>query len=182
MNTRNLSAEHRPRAALWRFGKLRRLAAGCATLALSGAAMSGQYPLRETEPVTGSNIRREIGATSIPLNRGYAELTADEVADLRSRFASLAPADEPPFPLNGLRPMIPTVSRLQHMLAVAGELNLVIHVDAAGVAESVSMLHCPNEDLQAPIVQVLMETRYKPGKCAGQPCAMDLPFVLYLKR
>ncbi|WP_124540816.1 hypothetical protein [Piscinibacter terrae] len=161
---------------------LRALAASFAVLAFSGVAFAGDYRLRQTEPDVGSNIRRAIGATSIPLDRGYADLKEEEIADLRSRYESLSPTDEPPFPLYGLKPLAAAVSRMQHSLLIDGRLSLVIHVGADGVAQSVGVVDSPNDDLQAVVFRVLMDTPYKPAKCAGKPCVMDLPFMLKLNR
>jgi hypothetical protein len=158
------------------------LALSLAVLSFSNAAFAGDYRLRQTEPDTGSNIRRTIGATSIPLDRGYADLKEDELADLRSRYESLPPGDEPPFPLYGLKTLATAVSRIQHSLLIDGQLSLVIHVGADGVAQSVGVLDSPNDDLQAVVFRVLMDTPYKAAKCAGRPCVMDLPFTLKLNR
>ena len=145
-------------------------------------ACAASYPLKEAEPTIGSNVRREIGASSLPLGRPYAELSADERADVRLATAGLAPADEPPFAVDGFRSLPELLSRIQARLKINGELALLVQIDAQGEAQSVSVMKSPNADLQALVGRLLMDTRYQPAMCAGNPCAKDLAVSLTLHR
>jgi hypothetical protein len=145
-------------------------------------ASTASYSLREADPGIGSNVRREIGASSLPLGRPYGELSADERADVRSASASLAAGDEPPFAVDGFKSLPELLSRIQARLKISGELALLVQIDAQGDAQSVSVLKSPNADLQAIVGKVLIETRYKPAMCAGSPCAKDLTVTFTLHR
>ena len=145
-------------------------------------ASAAGYPLKEVDPGIGSNVRREIGVTSLPLGRPYTELSADERADVRRASAGLAATDEPPFPVDGFKGLPALLSRIQARLKINGELALLVQIDAQGEAQSVSVMKSPNADLQALVGRLLMDTRYQPAMCAGNPCAKDLAVSLTLHR
>jgi len=158
------------------------LRAGIALLLGLGAlaASAGTYGLKQTEPDTGTGIRRVVGSTSIPLDRGYADLNASELADLRAQFASLSASDEPPFPADGLRSLRELLSRLQHKLYFRVRLSLLVRVGPDGIARNVQVLESTDDDVRNVVALALMDARYKPAKCGGSACEMHMPFALDL--
>ena len=67
-------------------------------------------PIVQARPETGSRIRRPLVQMYIDAEKPYAQLTPEQRAKFRAHFAGLADADEPPYPEDGLRPVVDTLA------------------------------------------------------------------------
>jgi len=154
------------------------LTVGLAPFARAGGELPPpRYELKQEMPITGSHIsRRAVWGSEIPINRSYSELTLDEQRVVKSRYESMAPGDEPPYPANGLMPIYEAVREVQRKLAAEGNLTMFIEVDERGEAISVSVIKSPDPKLTQALASVLMLTKYKPAICGGVPCRMGYPF------
>src|SRR5687768_14386837 len=86
-------------------------------------AQSSQYDIKDRDPPTGSNIRRNITEGSrIPINKTYSELSPEEKEAINRYYEKIEPGDEPPFPAEGLRPIHNAVAAAQQTLLVTGQL------------------------------------------------------------
>jgi hypothetical protein len=140
-----------------------------------------QYTLNQDIPETGTNITRAIvRGDRIPLNKRYSELTAEQQRELKSDYAQLHGADEPPFPIDGLAPISRAVANAQGIAFSDGELLALVDVDTQGNARSVSVVRSPNARVASLVTHVLTREKYKPAVCAGQPCAMQFRFHVLL--
>lgn len=76
------------------------------------------YNFKLDEPTTGSNIRHLIlrGDSRVALNRSYGELTEEEKDIVRSRYETIAPGDEPPYPVDGLLPIYQAIAQASRSL------------------------------------------------------------------
>ena len=135
-----------------------------------------RYAIRQDVPDTGTRIPRRVFTGSlIPINRRYAELTPDERRLVKSQYEAMAPADEPPFPIDGLEAVYAAVAKVQKTLLVTGELAMEVEVDSKGQASAVRVLASPDPKLTQAVASVLLLTRYKPAVCGAKPCRMSLP-------
>jgi hypothetical protein len=149
----------------------------------SGQALAQATPpvfsIKESEPRLGSLIKRNSAwATTIPLNRRYGELTQEQKVAFHANYEQIADGDEPPFPVDGLRPIVDALTKAQGKLLVKGDLRLLVDVDANGDAVSVSAVGSPSPEMTKVAASVLLLTKYKPAVCAGQACKMQYPFSL----
>ena len=158
-------------------------------LALLAAAASGaacaddalppaEYNIRQsvTETDTGTRIPRKLYQNSaIPLNRSYAQLTEEEKRIVKSSYETMEPLDEPPFPVDGLKPIFRSIANLQHRLLEEGLLSMQAEVDATGNVTSVGVFSSPDPRLTQAAAAILAQTRFKPAICRGQPCKMSFP-------
>ena len=125
---------------------------------------------------TGTRIpRRVVTGSLIPINRRYADLTPDERQLVKSQYEAMAPADEPPFPVDGLESVYAAVAKVQKILLVTGNLAMEVEVDSQGQASAVRVLASPDPKLTQAVALVLLLTRYKPAVCGAKPCRMSLP-------
>ena len=136
-----------------------------------------QYVVRQSEPSIGTNIPRPvISGSTIPLNRRYDELTQEEKAAVRGLYESMDPADEPPFPVDGLKPLYTAIQQAhERRFHVRGEMTLVATVGPTGDALKVQAIRSPDPDMTKFAASVLFATKFKPAMCKGQPCTMDYP-------
>lgn len=145
----------------------------------------GLAPTRITnEPTsdTGTILSREMRWTSkIPLNKTYGELNDAQKAELRSLYESMPPDDEPPYPLDGMKPVFNAIKSAQRKLRAKGVLNLAVTVGPDGKAKQVVDLgSTQNTEMTKFAGTVLMMTKFKPAVCAGKPCESQFPLHLKL--
>jgi hypothetical protein len=158
-----------------------------ASLAAFGIAHSAELPeaefsIRESVAQTGSNIRREvIWGGSIPLNRTYAQLTPEQKATVHALYERIEPGDEPPFPAEGLKPILVAIWKGQSKRLVSGLLTLAADVDASGDVTKVEVYDSPDPVFTNFAASVLMLTKFKPAVCKGVPCRMQYPFGMNLR-
>ncbi len=135
-----------------------------------------EYSIKQLEPNTGSRIARKIvQGSAIPLNRSYAQLTDDEQRLVKSPYEAMRPLDEPPFPLEGLKPIHQAVAAIQRRLLLQGRLSMQAEVDTQGAVTDVSVYESPDPRLTEAAAGVLMLTRFKQAVCRGELCKMSFP-------
>lgn len=161
------------------------LASAC-TLPLHASAQASEaaprYTLKESEPRTGSSIKRNFSSSSIPYNKAYADLSDAEKAMLRAHYENMAPDDEPPFPLRGYKTLFRALHAVQERLAVPGVIDLGVMVDEQGKGTSVKVYASPDPELTRMVASLLLAERYKPALCHGQPCSQEFPFKVNFAR
>ena len=158
-------------------------------LALGGVATpplwaqpSPQYNIKDRDPPTGSNIRRNITEGSrIPINRTYGEMSPEEKEAVHSYYEKIETGDEPPFPAEGLRPVHDAIAKAQQTLLVTGQLMLVASVGPDGKVTEVKAIGSPSREMVQAAGSIVALTRFKPALCKGTPCKMDFPFLFNFK-
>ncbi len=135
-----------------------------------------EYSIKQSEPNTGSRIARKIvQGSAVPLNRSYAQLTDDEQRLVKSQYEAMRPLDEPPFPLEGLKPIHQAIAAVQRRLLLQGRLSMQAEVDTQGAVTGVSVYESPDPRVTEAAAGVLMLTRFKPALCRGELCKMSFP-------
>jgi hypothetical protein len=143
------------------------------------AAPPARYGIKQDSPTTGSNIpRNDVTSGAIPINRRYSELTREQQGILKSRYEAIAYNDEPPFPVDGLEPLLAAMSKGARKYQPRGAMEIHVDVDANGVAKAAKVFQSPDPGMVQFAAAVLMLTQYKPGVCGGVPCAMSYPFTM----
>jgi hypothetical protein len=143
------------------------------------AVPPARYTIKQASPSTGSNIpRNDVTSGAIPINRRYSELTREQQAILKSRYEAIAENDEPPFPVDGLEPLFAAMSKGQKKFAARGVMEIHVAIDDKGDAKAAQVFQSPDAEFTKFAAAVLMLTKYKPGVCAGVPCAMSFPFLM----
>jgi len=153
---------------------------GAALLLPMAAAAQATYGLKETEPRVGTTVRAEVVRSSIPFDKTYEQMTAEEKEVFRSNYDKLGANDEPPFPLQGLTEIGRELVRLESSGQFRGPLIMTVRIDDKGEAQSTAVYKTPNDDFSKSVAIVAMKSKYKPAKCDGKPCAMDFPLIVDL--
>jgi hypothetical protein len=164
----------------------------CLFVAISGGALTiaqaqvpeiQSYSGRHSSMSTGTILKKDIRWESdIPLNKTYSQLTQEQKNALHAEYLSLPPGDEPPFPEKGIKPIFNAVKNAQQVLQARGELNMVVTVGPDGKATKVENFgNVEHPRMIETTQQVLLLTKYKPGKCSGAPCTMQFRFIQKLK-
>jgi hypothetical protein len=149
----------------------------CPAARADGPLPDAIYDIKQSVPTTGTRIpRRVVTSNVLPLNRRWAELTQEEQGRFKSNYEAMRPLDEPPFPVDGLKPLYDNISQVQHKVLAQGDLVMDVEIDATGQAQSFSVIKSPDPELSRAVATVLALTRFKPAVCSGQPCRMGFPF------
>jgi hypothetical protein len=131
---------------------------------------------------TSTPFRDTIGSfRSYPLDKPYSRFTAEEKAALRADYEAMPEADEPPFPDAGMAPIVKALSRAVGQQRLEGDLTIYVTVDATGAATDVTLIRYPDLETAKAVAYVLVNTKYKPALCGGQPCKMQWAFRAKLK-
>jgi hypothetical protein len=167
---------------------LRTLPLVAAVLSQLSCALSQEAPsttrfnLREGASFLGFKLDPpENAAGTLPFDRPYSGLTKGQKAQLRSCYVKLGEADEPPYPLEGLRAIYDPMVEAQRYLRVEGEFSANVEVNAEGIATTVAILRTPNKKVTDFVAGVALLTKYKPAVCDGAPCAMGFPIRMEFK-
>ena len=159
----------------------RRVAAALA-LALPLAPLHAQapepparYTIKEDQPRTGTSLRQALVTSSLPLDKRYAELTPAQQAQVRGYYEALHPLDEPPFPADGLGPLMSALQKGASKLEAEGELLLYVTVGPDGNARSARLMRSPDPTFGEFALSAALLTRFKPALCRGEPCTMEYP-------
>lgn len=145
------------------------------------AGLQAQAPAYRLQDglATGKAIPDVLARSKLwPLNKRYEAFTPEEKERLKSLYTAMEPGDEPPFPARGLDPYLRALSKAQEALSVRGDLYLVVDVDESGDAQAVTVYGDPDPQMTKFAAQALMLEKFKPARCAGQPCAQKFPFAL----
>jgi outer membrane biosynthesis protein TonB len=152
----------------------------CMSLSASPAqAQSGasQFGVKEYSARAGTSILRDaVISPRLPINKTFSELNTEERSALRSYFPQLDAAFEPPFPLEGLKPAMELIAKMQNKLVDKGKLLILVSVDAAGAVSEAKVVQSPSPEMSKAAAGIMMFTKFKPAQCAGVPCVMDFPF------
>ena len=159
--------------------RLTLIAALTVLAAQAALADSGPYTIKQSTPSEGSNLRKPIVlAGSTPLNKSYADLTPEQQAGLKADYDKMGPGDEPPFPDNGLMNLYKAVAAVHEKLGLAykGPLTMRVDVDANGTPTRITTLESPDEQIMTVAYNAIVDQKFKPGLCAGKPCARQFLF------
>lgn len=134
---------------------------------------------------TGTMLKKRLRWTStIPLNKTWEQLTPEQKAEFRAQYDSIPDGDEPPFPVQGLKPVFNSIQKGQDVMQARGMLDFTVTVGADGKATHVdavdSITGVNAREMSNYVASVLMMAKYKPAVCSGKPCAMQFPFKLKL--
>jgi hypothetical protein len=125
---------------------------------------------------TGSRIPIKLIKSTIPFNKSYSGLSDTDKLTFRSYYEDIPAANTPPFPENGMRQIAADVKDAHSKMRKPGPLFAVASIDKLGKVSKVSVYASPDERMSQLISASLWDTEFQPGKCAGEPCAME--FVL----
>lgn len=153
------------------------------TPALDKTLATKEYFIQEKEKFTGTQRRAMIaGGFDVSPDKSYAELTPEEQAFVRRRYKVLQDGDAPPYPEKGMKLAAIAMQEVVLRTLETGMLRARVHVDEYGVPRSITLLASPGDETRKLAASILMQLKYTPGRCAGQPCAMAVPFDFQLGR
>jgi len=153
------------------------------TAARSATAAAPTLNLHESSSETGRLMARNIEWDSkIPLNKTYDQLTPKQLEELRAMYVNIAPGDEPPYPIKGIKPIYAAINKAQLRIQARGELIMTVTVGPHGKATKVADYGKNNRpEMTTFAADVLLMTQYKPAVCNGTPCTMQFPFSVKLR-
>ena len=160
------------------------MALPCGLAAAQDATPNSGFKMKEDAPETGSNIKRDsVWGGALPYDKAYGELTPEQQRMFKSRFVAMGEDDEPPFPVDGLGPLLAAISKISRVVEVGvGRLEMDVFVDETGTATKVEVIRAPDKTLAKHAATLAMLTKFKPALCKGKPCAMGFPLNMNFVR
>jgi len=130
------------------------------------------YRIQNTSSPVGTFIPRQTGTAAVS-GKPWAELSDGERQTARHYYVALAEGDEPPYPIQGLRPVMAALTGTSRVdPGFSGLVRMHVLVGADGKPKSVSTIGKLPPDVARFMGSVMMMTSYKPGICSGKPCEM----------
>jgi hypothetical protein len=129
----------------------------------------------------GQALASAFAANDIPVNKRYAEFTSQEKAALASLYEGMPTGVEPPFPADGMEPLLDRIRRGMPRGGVEGPVQIAVTISPAGKPISVKLIRYPDLQTAKFVANVLVTADYKPAVCSGTPCQMDFPFDVVLR-
>ena len=154
--------------------------AAASLLLAAAAAMAADEPvtygIKEAMSSTGTIIKRDMITGNVPFDKRFDQMTPEQRQHVRDRYENMPPDDEPPFPADGLAPMMKALQKAASTYRVTGALELVADIAPDGTPRKVDVLRAPDDpQFRQFATTLLMVTKYKPAVCGGRGCAMGFP-------
>lgn len=154
----------------------------CVTHPLHAQVAAPEYGVKLESAATGSSVRRyNLALSPVPINRSFGELSAEEQQTVRLWFDSLKTSEEPPYPVEGLRPIYAAISKAQQLILTWGKIKARAWIDVAGNVDRIEFFELPDPRLREVVTATLFPMKFKPALCAGRPCEMEFPIVVTFK-
>ena len=146
-------------------------------------------PLRISFAGGGTDLQafygRERGAVLSSAIDKYVYITVNRKFDdkVRASYQAMGPADEPPYPLEGMAPLMQKLQKGAELFKVSGQVDMAIEIAADGSPHDVTVYsQAGTAQFTQFVASVLAMTRYKPGVCGGHACTMAFPLQVTFSR
>jgi len=144
------------------------------------AASDGEqekFRLRERDGSSLNRFPTDVAyGTSVPFDKGYAQMTPQQQQQFRAQYPFLHPDDVPPYPEKGTAEIFRWLYKAQGNVLAEGEFRAIVDINANGQATAISIYSSPDQKLTDVIKILLANQKFTPGLCGGKPCAMRFPF------
>ncbi|MBL4671399.1 MAG: hypothetical protein JKX81_03995 [Arenicella sp.] len=130
------------------------------------------------EAPTGSRIPSIDATSTIPFNKRFDALTAEQQNLVKTKFDDLRNNDTPPFPTSGLRAVYKPLINANQVFGDNSDLNVTAKVNSSGFVSGVTVHNSGNPRLVNYIEQRLQQVKFEPAKCNGIACDMDFPIEI----
>ena len=147
----------------------------CATPVIA-AEPSESYDIKEDTAATGTLLKRSVIKGDVPFDKRYEQMTPEQRQRIKDRYEAMGSNDEPPFPADGLAPVMKAVLQAASAFHVDGPVEIETTIGPDGAARDVTFIRAPqNAQFKGYMTTLLMSTRYKAAVCGGKACVMGFP-------
>jgi hypothetical protein len=143
-----------------------------------------RYKLKEDAAPFGAQSAGRTGGSAegtIPFEKSFDQLTGDQQRQIKSAYIEMGDADEPPYPIGGLKTIFKPIMAGQQRLQVEGMFKANVEVDSNGDPTAIAILKSPSKEATDFVARIVMVTKFKPAVCAGRPCNMGFPLLIGFK-
>lgn len=148
---------------------------------VSAATASARFWLLSGDEPTGSHILNKVVYSTLPLDRGFDELTPDQQRLVRAAYPALDAGDQPPYPLKGGKELYKLLVHMIRHMELMEDILVYVAVDAEANVTSVTTMTTMDPKFRDLIAAGAGLIKYKPAQCGGRPCAGVVPFNLHLR-
>ena len=137
-------------------------------------------------PKKGTKFKHVEAEFPVPFTKRYADLSTEQQEIYKRIYVwlsgeSLKKDQTPPYPLEGLEAIYKPIIRKNLLVAKNETLFFIADINKEGEAEQVTIYSSPNREFNDFVNTVMFSTKFDPGTCDGEPCAMKFPFEIDLR-
>lgn len=142
------------------------------TVSANASSKTQGFELK-AEKQTGSRIARRVITSNVPFYKSYEELSKEEKVVVRSDYQGMRSNDVPPYPAEGMAPISKPLIKAHKKLNKPGELFVIAKITATGTVDEVMVYKTPDKKMSQMAGAVLLESKFSPGTCQGEPCESE---------
>ena len=140
------------------------------------------YRITNTTSPVGTFIPA-LTATSPVSGARWSDLSENERRIVRGSYATLEEGDEPPYPVDGMRPLFAALAKTTYIdRSFSGLVRMQVLVGVDGKPKSAATIGKLPPEVARFMAGNLMVIGYKPAICHGTPCEMLLPLTIRFGR
>jgi len=109
---------------------------------------------------------------TMPADKSWDELTPEQKAEVKRPYVVLLKEDEPPYPVGGSKRMYNYFSEVAKRTDSDWHFEAYALIDASGHVAGLNILEAPSQEMTQILKAVLVQQKFKPAKCSGEPCPM----------
>jgi len=141
-----------------------------------------RFRINNTTSPVGTYIPAETASSPVSGNP-WAAMSEGERQIIRQHYMALEEGDEPPYPVNGMRPVFAALTQVGQVdFSFSGRVRMHVLVGADGQPKSVATIGKVSPEAARFLARVMMITVYKPAVCHGAPCEMLMPLEINFHR
>jgi hypothetical protein len=139
------------------------------------------FRITNTENHVRSLIPAQTANSTVSGNK-WEDMTESERRIIKADYPALEEGDEPPYPINGMRPLIAGMVKVGYVdFSFMGQMHMNVLVGADGKPISATTVGKLPPDVAQYLGSVLMITTFKPAVCHGKPCQMLFPVASHFE-
>jgi hypothetical protein len=115
----------------------------------------------------------------IPADKSWNELTPEQQAQVKRPYAVLLKDDEPPYPVGGTKRMYNYFSEVVKRTDSDWHFTAYALIGTNGQVVGLNILEAPSPEMTQILKAVLVQQKFKPAKCSGEPCPMFYAMLVH---
>lgn len=124
----------------------------------------------------GSKFKQKLFKDVVPFDKRYNEMSPTLQSRVKAAYGGLADSEHPPFPSEGSQAIFNPLFKANRDLLDEGDILAIAVISATGEPKQVTVYKAPSPNLAAMMNYIIVNTKFDPATCDGEPCEMEYLF------